>query len=388
MSERIDAFVVAAPGLEPLVHDEVVRLGVRPARVVHGGVECTVTWRQLWAMNLRLRIATRVVVRVARFRADGFGTLEAGLRRVDWSRWLPDAPVDVRASCDRASGLFHSGAVAERVGASLQRPIVDRRASATDPTVVGDDAHDGDDTTDDAVQSVLVRVVDDVVTVSLDSSGASLHHRGWRGPTGRAPVRETLAAALLVASGWNRTTPLVDPFCGSGTVLVEAAMMARRMAPGRQRSFACRHWPTFDDAAWQRLLDGVDADVIDRCPPIVGSDRDAGAVRAALANIEMAGLADRIEVLERPASAIEPPPGGRTGWVVSNPPYGERIGGGRSLVPLYDAFGRALAERFESWRVALLVADRVPIGAMGMQWSTVCSTTNGGIPVRVDVATR
>lgn len=373
MSERIDAFVVAAPGLEQLVHDEVVRLGVRPARVVHGGVECTVTWPQLWAMNLRLRIATRVVVRVARFRADGFGTLEAGLRRIDWSRWLPAGAVDVRASCDKDSGLFHSGAVAQRVGESLDRPVVERRADARDD---GDD-HDG------SVQSVLVRVVDDVVTVSLDASGASLHHRGWRGPAGRAPVRETLAAALVVASGWNRTTPLVDPFCGSGTVLVEAAMLARRIAPGRHRSFACQRWPMFDEVGWQRLVAGADSDVIDRCPPIVGSDRDAGAVQAALTNAATAGLADRIEIVERPASSIEPPPGGRTGWVVSNPPYGERIGGGRSLVPLYDAFGRALAERFGGWRVALLVADRVPLGAMHLEWTTACTTTNGGIPVRV-----
>ena len=376
MSERIDAFVVAAPGLESLVLDEVVRLGVRPAHAVHGGVECQVTWRQLWAMNLRLRIATRIVVRVARFRADGFGTLEAGLRRIDWSQWLPRSAVDVRASCDKASGLYHSGAVAERVGESLDRPVVDRRDAGDD-----DSDHDG------AVQSVLVRVVDDVVTISIDASGASLHHRGWRGPAGRAPVRETLAAALLVASGWNRTSPLVDPFCGSGTLLVEGAMLARRMAPGRHRSFSCQQWPAFDATAWQRLLDGIDSDVVDRCPPIVGSDRDAGAVAAARTNVDTAGLADRIEVLERPASAIEPPPGGRAGWVVSNPPYGERIGGGRSLVPLYDAFGRALTERFAGWRVALLVADRVPVGAMGLSWTTACTTANGGIPVRVDVAT-
>lgn len=367
-STRVDAFVVATPGLEQLALAEVVALGVRPARAVRGGVECTVTLPQLWAMNLRLRTATRVLVRVIRCKADGFDSLARGLARVDWSEWLPDGAVDVRASCDRSSALYHSTAVAERVVEATGRPAAD------------------------GAQSLVVRVLDDVVTVSIDSSGPSLHQRGWRGPAGRAPLRETLAAALLISSGWDRRSPLVDPFCGSGTILIEAAMLARRMAPGRHRSFAFEQWPSFDAAAWQRLVQGADADVVDRCPPLVGSDRDAGAVEATLANATAAGVADRIAASTLAVSdVVTPRVDGRRGWVVCNPPYGERLGrpgvGPRELVPLFDRLGTVLAQQFAGWRVAMLVPDEVPVGHTRLAFETVLHTSNGGIPVAVKVAT-
>lgn len=367
-SRRLDAFVVATPGLEQLVLSEVVALGVHPARAVRGGVECGVTLPQLWAMNLRLRVATRVVVRVTRFRADGFDSLASGLARVDWSAWLPEGPIDVRASCDRSSALYHSTAVAERVVAAIGRPAAD------------------------GAQSLLVRVLDDVVTVSIDASGPSLHQRGWRGPAGRAPLRETLAAALVISSGWDRRSPVVDPFCGSGTVLVEAAMLARRMAPGRHRSFAFERWPSFDAAGWQRLLDGADADVVERCPPLIGSDRDGGAVEATLANSASAGLSGRVEVSQRSVSDLTTPRvDGRRGWVICNPPYGERLGrpgdGPRDLVPLFDRFGAVLAQHFAAWRVALLVPDEVPVGHTRLSFESVLRTSNGGIPVAVKAAT-
>ena len=260
MSARVDAFVVATPGLEPLVQAELVKLGVRPANTTHGGVNCSLTWPQLWAVHLRSRVATRVLVRVARFKADGFDTLTTGLRRIDWSSWLPDGGVEVSASTDGKSTLFHTGAIAERVAEQIGRDVGD--------------------------QQVMVRVQRDVATVSIDATGLALHKRGYRGAAGKAPMRETLAAALLMASGWDVRSPLVDPFCGSGTVVIEAALMARRIAPGRHRSFQFMQWPSFDSAAWDRMLKGADADVIERCRVLVGSDRDAGAISAALANAD------------------------------------------------------------------------------------------------------
>ena len=152
---------------------------------------------------------------------------------------------------------------------------------------------------------MLFRSQRDVVTLSLDATGPSLHRRGYRGVAGKAPLRETLAAAVVVASGWDAKRPFVDPFCGSGTLLVEAAMIARRMAPGRHRAFAFQQWPSFDDDRWQRLLRGADADVIDRCPEIVGSDRDAGAVEAALANAEAAGVGSNVAVRLASVSELE-----------------------------------------------------------------------------------
>ena len=364
MTIRIDAFVVAVPGLEPLLLDEVQRLGVRPARAVRGGVECNITWPQLWALNLRSRVATRVVVRVARFHSDGFHSLQVGLRAVDWAAWLPaaDGPhagVAIAATCDKESKLYHSGAVEERVAEVLGRPLGE--------------------------QTLQVRVQRDVVTVSMDASGAPLHHRGWRGPAGKAPMRESLAAALVLASGWNMKSPLVDPFCGSGTIAIEAALIARRMAPGRHRSFAFQHWPTFESAGWDRLLRGADGDVVEKCPPIVASDRDAGAVAASLHNAESAGVSANVEVLQRTVSDLELPP--RAGWVVSNPPYGHRVGGqgggDRDLRNLYDRFGAVLRERGVGWHVALLVAHDTPVARMQLPLRPTLATTNGGIEVAV-----
>ena len=140
-------------------------------------MNCTVTWPQLWAVHLKSRLATRVLVRVARFKADGFDTLHAGVARIDWAAWLPEGGVEVAASTDGKSKLFHTGAIAERVAAQIGRGP--------------------------GAQQVQVRVVRDVATVSIDASGLALHKRGYRGPAGKAPVRESLAAALLVAGEWD-----------------------------------------------------------------------------------------------------------------------------------------------------------------------------------------
>ena len=359
-SPRIDAFVVVVPGLEQLLLEEVQRLGVRPARAVRGGVECTITWPQLWAINLRSRLATRVVVRVARFHADGFFSLQKGLQAVDWSAWLAaDAGVAVAATTDKVSKLYHSVAVEERVVEALGRPL--------------------------GAQAVQVRVQRDLVTVSLDASGAPLHHRGWRGPAGKAPMRESLAAALVLASGWDAKSPLVDPFCGSGTVAIEAAMIARRMAPGRNRSFAFEQWPSFDADGWQRLLRGADGDVVEKCPPIIASDRDAGAIAAVVENAPRAGVGANVEAVQRTVSDLVLP--ARAGWLVSNPPYGHRVGGqgggDKDLRNLYDRFGAVLRERATGWHVALLASHDTPVNRLKLPLQPALETANGGIDVTV-----
>ncbi len=358
MSTRLEAFVVAAPGLEPLVQTELVKLGVRPANVTHGGVNCSLTWPQLWAVHLKSRMATRVLVRVARFKADGFDTLTAGLARIDWSAWLPAGGVDVAASTDGKSKLFHTGAIAERVVAQIGRG--------------------------EGTQQVLVRVQRDVVTVSVDATGPALHKRGYRGPAGKAPMRETLAAALLVASEWDVKKPLVDPFCGSGTIVIEAAMRARRIAPGRHRTFQFMQWPSFDAVAWERLVKGADSDVIDRCPPLLAFDRDDGAVAATLANATTAGVAGQINAERRAASDLVLP--STAGWIVSNPPYGARVGG-PDVRDLYDRFGDVLRERARGWHVALLASRDTPVTRLKLPLVPMLETTNGGIAVAVQSGT-
>lgn len=364
MSTRLDAFVVCLPGLEPFALAEAQRLGIHPARSVRGGVECTATWPQVWALNVRSRVATRVLVRVRRFKADGFHSLEMGLKAVPWDSWLPAGlGVQVSVTTDAGSKLYHSGAVEERVREVVGRPEGDQR--------------------------VFVRILDDLVTVSLDTSGDSLHRRGYRGAAGKAPLRETLAAGLVLASGWDARSPLIDPFCGSGTIAIEAAMIARRMSPGRHRSFTFQTWQAFDAGAFERVLRGADGDVVAKCPPIVASDRDEGAVAAAVDNAAAAGVGDAIEVAVRSVSDLAVP-AGRPGWIVCNPPYGVRVGGagaGSDLRNLYARFGDVVRQRAGGWRVALLAPADVPVGQARLPFESVLETSNGGLPVAVRVAT-
>jgi putative N6-adenine-specific DNA methylase len=284
--------------------------------------------------------------------------LHTGLSRIDWSAWLPEGGVTVTASTDGKSKLYHTGAIAERVTEQIHRQ--------------------------EGPQQVLVRITRDVATVSIDASGLALHKRGYRGAAGKAPVRETLAAALLVAGEWDVKRPLVDPFCGSGTVLIEAAMKARRMAPGRHRSFQFMEWPSFDPAGWDRLVKGSDSDVLERCPAIVGSDRDDGAVAASLANAAAAGVADAITVERRSASELVLPSG--AGWIVTNPPYGARVGG-PDVRDLYDRFGAVLRERAGGWHVALLASRDTPVARLHLPLVPVLETSNGGISVAVQSGT-
>lgn len=332
MSERLDAFVVCTPGLESLVATEIEKLGVRAPRARHGGVDCSVTLAQLWSLNLRLRCATRVLVRITRFPADTFATLQAGLRRVDWQQWLgAGSAVELKVAASN-SKLFHTGAIADRVDDVLDQ------AGYTVTT----------ERTDGVTSQVLhLRVTRDVVLVSIDASGDPLYRRGWRLETAKAPLRETLAASLLVHSGWDRRAPVVDPLCGSGTIVIEAALAATRRAAGRGRSFVFQSWSSFDEAAWHRVLAGADADVVSTKATFVGADRDEGAIAASTANATRAGVADLIEFRVAPISELQLP--AKPGWVVTNPPYGHRIGqapasDGPDLRDLYDRFARVLSD--------------------------------------------
>jgi putative N6-adenine-specific DNA methylase len=235
---------------------------------------------------------------------------------------------------------------------------------------------------DESIQQlVLVRLVHDRCVISLDASGALLHQRGWRKAGGKAPLRETLAAGLLLASGWDAASPLADPFCGSGTIPIEAALLARRLAPGRGRRFACLDWPGFDAALASRLAAEAEAAALGSGPPIRGSDRDAGAIESARANAEAAGVGSEIAFEQRAISDFEPPQG--TGWIVCNPPYGVRLRGGGDLRDLYARFGAVLRRRCPGWRVALLCADARLLRASELPLEPRASWRNGGLKVEV-----
>ncbi|MCK9459266.1 MAG: THUMP domain-containing protein [Proteobacteria bacterium] len=368
-------FAVTAPGLERLAADELRTAAVVPedraVLTLAGGAAFEGDTAALYRANLLSRTASRVLVRLPAFHAAAFSELRKKAARLPWERFLPPGrALAVRATC-RGSKLYHSDAVAERVAAA-----VGDRLGIASPRVkpAGDDA-------EDPAQLVLVRIVDDLCEASVDSSGALLHRRGYRLAVAKAPLRETLAAGAILASGWDRASPLFDPFCGSGTIPIEAALLAQGLAPGRNRRFAFMDWPCFDEALWRAVSAEAAIRRAAPAPFIVGSDRDAGAIRAAGENSARAEVDGLVRFAHRAVSAIEPPAG--PGWIVTNPPYGRRLGADRDLRDLYTRLGDVLRERCAGWRVTILCSDLYLLRRTRLDLDTALTFSHGGLRVRV-----
>ena len=379
----MDLFVITAPGLAPLAADELRLLGIQKLEIEPAGVSFTGTLTQMYAANLWLRTASRVVARVATFRASAFHELERSSRKIPWETYVQAGrPVRFRVTC-RKSRLYHSDAVAQRLAEAVERRI---GSGAVDLASNVSDSDETDDETRDAgagAQLFIVRFLHDTCTISADTSGPLLHLRGYRQALAKAPLRETLAAAMLLGVGWKPQVPLIDPMCGSGTIPIEAALLARRVPPGLERRFAFMEWPEFEADSWSRLIDAARAEMLPSCPvPIHGSDHIGGAIFAATQNAQRAGVTDDVDLRTAALSSLIPPPG--EGWVVTNPPYGLRVGGdSTALQGLYAQLGRVLRLRCPGWQVAMLSVDTALEAAVNLGFREVLRTTNGGIPVRL-----
>ena len=375
---QLDVFAVTAPGLEHLCSAELRAVGIEAAPQ-DGGVGWSGDMRSIALANLWSRTASRVIVRVAEFRSRSFFELERNAKRLPWDRFIvPGGAMAFRVT-SRKSKLYHGDAIAQRLAEAASQRVAGAHLART--------SSDDEETVVEVSPPPLfvVRVLHDAVTVSADSSGALLHMRGYRQQLAKAPLRETLAAALLLAAGWSGDVPLFDPMCGSGTIPIEAARLARRIAPGRDRSFAFLRWPELDGSLWPSLLDRARSSELPVTPvPIAGADRDAGAVAAARANAERAGVGADVAFLEQPVSAMSADAG--AGLIATNPPYGVRIGESDRLRNLYAQLGKLLRAKRAGWRLAMLSADRALERQLGLPLEERLRTKNGGIPVRVVTA--
>lgn len=370
-------WAVTAPGLEKITASELAALGISPGEIEPGGVAFTATDEEIFKANLWLRSASRVIVRIAEFKVTAFHELERAARGVPWGSFLKagDA-VRFRVTCKK-SKLYHSDAVAERVEQSVTKAVKGIIVASGNGSVADDD--DGDES---SAQLFVVRLLRNVCTISVDSSGALLHRRGYRLATAKAPIRETLAAGILLALGWDGTTPLIDPMCGSGTISIEAAMIARRMAPGQHRAFSCEHWPGAPIGHFATLRAQALAQALPFAPvQLVASDRDAGAITAAAANAERAGVTADIHLHHRALSALEA--SGGPGLVLVNPPYGARIGEAAPLRNLYAQLGNVLRAKCAGWSFAMCSAERSLEAQVKLPFRDVLRFRNGGIPVRI-----
>jgi putative N6-adenine-specific DNA methylase len=340
-------FAVTAPGIEPLCRRELAALpaSVKDATVRPGGVAFSGRLDACYAANLNLGTATRILMRIADFRAANFGSLEKKAGAVPWELYLQHRRGLAVEVTVRKSRLYHSAAVAERI-----RRAAENRLSCT---------LDGPSAGTRPGQRLFVRGIDDRFALSLDSSGEPLYKRGIKTHGGRAPLRETLAAALLRLIGYDGSQVLLDPLCGSGSFALEATLTALRIPPGWYRDFAFSGWPAFRPRQWRHLRRQCGAH---RRPVsaarIVASDRDRTAVAALRRTVENFGWSQTIETAWRdffsfaPADLTNPP-----GCVVINPPYGRRMGDDRAAARRLIRIFNKLAADYRGWRVGLVLPE-------------------------------
>lgn len=367
MPPRLTFFATCAPGLEAVLHEEVRALKLARVERQVGGVRFEGTMRDAWRANLWLRTAIRVLRRLERFEARDADELYRGIGAVDWKRFLArEGSLRVDAQ-SKESSLDHTRFIEQRT----KDAIVDQlRAGEVRPAVERDDPD----------LRVHVHVFRDRVTLSVDTSGDSLHRRGWRRFQGRAPLAETTAAAIVQLSGWDLRSPVLDPFCGSATILIEAALLAARIAPGSLgRSFGFERWPGHDGAGFAAAVAAARRErAVPRKLRLVGSDASPEAIEGARANLRQVGLdgmvelavADALERTERP---------GWNAWIVTNPPYGERVGVPAELLVLFEGLGAKWRAEARGYHLALLSGNSDLTRALGFHGASRTALENGSL---------
>ncbi len=343
-----EIFLVCNLGLEAVLLDEVQALGFMDAKQVPGGVVLRGGWPEVWRINLEVRGVTRVLARIGSFHAGHLAQLDKLARKFPWRDVLRcDVPVQVEATCKK-SRIYHAGAAAQRIETAIHEEL-------------------GAPISSDAEVCIKARFEDNLCTISVDTSGESLHKRGHKEAIAKAPMRETMASLFLRQCGYDGRETVVDPMCGSGTFVIEAAEIATGLNPGRSRRFAFEQLVSFDAAAWKKMRDAKHG--TKPALHFFGSDRDAGAIKMSRANAARAGVADFTVFQQHAASNLTPPPG-PPGLVIVNPPYGIRIGDKTPLLTLYAALGKTLLKRFSGWRVGLVTTDTSLAKATGLPFAT------------------
>jgi putative N6-adenine-specific DNA methylase len=344
-SPSSEFFASAPRGLEALLARELESLGALQPQAVPGGVAFSGTWEACYRANLWSRIASRILWKIGEFAYRGEDDVYAATKAVDWPRYFAvERTLRVNVTAQKSplrslefATLRIKDAVCDRFRDALgKRPDVERAAP------------------DVRVHAFLEK---DRGALYLDTSGEPLFKRGWRAAQAEAPLRENLAAGIVMLTGWKPGEPLLDPMCGGATLLAEAAAMARGRAPGAKRSFGFEKLEAFESALWEKLK--LEKPVEGPPPVLYGSDHDAEALKAARRNLAAAGVERWVtlecaDVLERTAPAP-------SGVLIANPPYGERIGNLDDLARFYPRLGDALKKNFAGWCCYLFTADlRLP----------------------------
>ncbi len=348
IGRKQDFFAACAPGVEPLLAREIAAPPVagEAVRAVAGGVVFSGRLHQVYLANLHLRTANRVLMRLSEIRAASFSRLETQVAKWPWELHLfADTPVQVHVRTHHCR-LYHSEAVAQRFLSGIRIRLDHFGTPAPEPIR--------------QPQQVFVRGIDDLFTLSLDSSGALLYKRGIKRLGAPAPIRETLAAAILQIAGYTAEKPLIDPMCGTGTFCLEAAMMARNIPPGWFRDFAFTGWPAFRPSRWEFLRREAETGIQSvSSPKILASDKDPDAVARLQDTLKQVDPDGLVQVAHHdffdlcPARVLSVP-----GLVVLNPPYGHRMALPMAPGRFFAAIGDKLNADFLNWNVAIIAPSR------------------------------
>jgi len=365
-TSEFEILLTTPPGLEAMLLEEVKEAEFKQATAIRGGVTVLGGWDAVWRANLTLRGASKVLVRFGEFRAFHLAQLDKRARKFPWGDVLtPGLKVKVEVVTNKRNKIYHAGAAVERI----ERAISEQYDATIAASII------------DADIVIKARIVSNNVLLSVDSSGAGLHKRGHKQAMGKAPLRETMAAMLLRACGYTGHEPVLDPMCGSGTYIIEAAEIARNLMAGRARTFAFQKLASYDEARVQRIRDTWQPR--DSTQHFYGSDRNVNVIGFSNANAKRARVADMCSFTPTPLSEIKRPEG-PAGLVMVNPPYGARIGKKKDLVALYSAFGNVMREQFKGWRVGMVTSDANLAHATNLPWLSVGEhIAHGGLKVNL-----
>lgn len=341
LNNDIELIATASFGLEAVVSRELKALGYEDQTVADGRVTFRAAPEAICRTNLWLRSADRVLIKLGEFEASDFGTLFDQCAALDWARWIPENgqfPVSGKS----VRSQLHS---VRDCQALVKKAIVEKLKQTHQVSWFSEKG---------PLFAVQVSLLKDVATLTLDTTGPGLHKRGYRTLTGPSPLKETLAAALVQLSYWTQARPFLDPFCGTGTIPIEAALWARNRAPGLSRQFAADDWPTLDRRLWHEARqEARDRAVGDMKLSIVGSDIDEASLAMARKHARAAGVETDIRFERR--NFLEVTPQGDFGCLIGNPPYGERSGDLASAEDLARA-SATVFKQFETWSIYVLTA--------------------------------
>lgn len=336
MKNEFELFAPCHFGLEAVLKREIADLGYEITEVVDGRVSFRGGEEAIARANVFLRTTERVMIKVGSFRATTFEELFQGIKALPWERYIPkNGRFWVKKAASIKSKLFSPSDIQKIV----KKAMVGRLSEKYKIEWFSEDGAD---------YPIRISILKDIVTVGLDTSGESLHKRGYRKMTAKAPITETLAAALISLTPWKKDRLLVDPFCGSGTIPIEAAMMGLRMAPGMKREFDSMKWGNFIDFSHFEEAKREAEDLVDRETKLTiqGYDIDSYVLDAARANAELAGVADQIHFQKRDVKDLSSPK--KYGFIITNPPYGERLEEKAFMPELYRTIGESF-EKMDSW---------------------------------------